>query len=358
MKTGLKVTAVLATVFVAMLIMNQALRLLNERSDMAVLAGFGIILVCVVAAVTAGAWARKRILASIQKQLDAHKGEAPRAIALAFLVLAMVSTTGCYKLITPGHVGVVVHQTGSDRGVQDFPLQVGRVWYNPVTETVFEYPTNVQRVIWTKSAQEGKAENEEINYNSKDELVFHGDFAVSYELLREHVPAFYVKFRNDDIEAFTHGFFRDEVRNALNDIAAQYTADELYGEKKSEFLDKAKERIIDRVKAFGVNVVALGYASSPRPPEQVANAINNKIAAIQLATQKENELRQSEADAKKVIAAARGTAEANAEITKSINPQLIQWRQLDVQQQAIYKWNGQLPAYTGGGAVPFIQLGK
>jgi regulator of protease activity HflC (stomatin/prohibitin superfamily) len=177
-------------------------------------------------------------------------------------------------------------------------------------------------------------------------------------LVREKVPHFYVRFRNDDISAFTHGFFRDQVRDALNEVAVSYTADELYGDKKSEFLDKALARIKARVDQFGVNVIALGYASSPRPPEQVAIAINAKITAIQKAIQTENELRQASAEAKKVVASAEGTAEANQKIAASINANIVEWRRLDVQQQAISRWNGTLPQYSGGGAIPFIQINK
>lgn len=231
------------------------------------------------------------------------------------------------------------------------------MFYNPITETVFDYPTYVQRVIWTKNEKEGNALNEEINYNSKDELVFHGDFTCSYELVRDKVPHFYVRFRNDDISTFTHGFFRDQVRDALNEIAVNYTADELYGNKKTEFLEKSLERIRERVVVFGVNVISLGYASSPRPPEQVATAINAKITAIQKAIQTENELRQAEAEAKKVVAAAEGVANANRKIAESINPNIVEWRRLDIAQQAISKWNGATPTFNGGGSmVPFVQL--
>jgi len=340
---------------VGLLVFNFGLQLMSTPSDMAVVAGVVIMIGYVVLAAYLGRWAFRRLKAKVSS-FSSHQLGVLLAVMAAFGM--SVFTTGCNKVIPPGHVGIKVNQSGSDRGVQDFPLQTGRVFYNPMTETVEDYPTSVQRVIWTKDTNEGKPINEEINYNSKDELVFTGDFTVSYELVAAKVPAFYVRFRNDDISAFTHGFFRDQVRDALNEVAVQYTADELYGEKKSEFLDKAKARVIARVQELGVNVIALGYAASPRPPEAVATAINAKIAAIQKANQTENELRQSEAEAKKTVAAAKGTAEANDLISRSINPSLIQWRQLDVQQQAISKWNGQLPTYNGGGAIPFIQVQK
>lgn len=352
-RLALKVAIALGSLFAGMLVLDEALHLLSVPSNAAVGLGVGILiaLAAVLAVVARTAWRRFR-------------SRGPTVAAL-FVVLAQA---GCWKVVEPGHVGICVNQSGSDRGVQDFPMQTGRVFYNPFTETVFQYPTFVQRAIWTSSKNEGSPNNEEISYNSKDELVFAGDFAVSYQLVRDEVPHFYVKFRNDDISGFTHGFFRDQVRDSLNEVAVRYTADELYGAKKSEFLNTAVELLRSRVKALGVDVVSLGYASSPRPPKQVADAINSKIAAIQLASQKENELNQAKADANKVaaiadgearkkIALAEGEAKANELVTKSINSQIIQWRQLELQQDAIRKWNGGLPQYMGGGGpLPFLTV--
>ncbi len=50
--------------------------------------------------------------------------------------------------------------------------------------------------------------------------------------------------------------------------------------------------------------------------------------------QKENELRSAKAEAEKVIAKARGEAEANKILTQSITPQLLLWRQLDLTEKA------------------------
>lgn len=353
----IKVFAVLALVFGWVLAFNGALRLLSAESDAGVAFGalFAFALCGVAAVALRVAWRRARRIA---------RARGLNLVALGALV--SLTTTGCWTVVEPGHVGIRVNQSGSDRGVQDFPLQSGRVFYNPITETVFQYPTYVQRAIWTATKTEGSASNEEISYNSKDELVFTGDFAVSYQLVRDRVPQFYVKFRNADIEGFTHGFFRDQVRDGLNEVAVRYTADELYGEKKSEFLTVVKKMLEDRVKDYGVEVVALGYASPPRPPKQVADAINSKIAAIQLATQKVNELKQTEADAKKIeakavgeakskVALAEGEAKANEIVTKSITDTIIKWRQLDVQQEALRRWDGKLPQYSGG-PLPFISV--
>ncbi len=360
MKLGLKVAAILGLLFIGMLVINAAFALISSPNDIAVVAGVGIILLYVAIAV----WVCLRMFKKAKEVVDSRRSSygGGRRISLILFALAAsgstLFTTGCMTAVGPGHVGILVNKYGTYRGVQDFPLKTGAVWYNPFTETVYEYPTNVQRYVWTKDTKEGSSNNEEISYNSKDELVFTGDFTVSYELVPDKVPAFYVKFRNDNIDDFTSGFFHDQVRNALNEVAVQYTADELYGEKKAEFLDKALALVKQRVSDYGVDVVSLGYAAAPRPPDMVANAINGKITAIQKADQANNEVLWAEAEAKKKIAEANGTAQANALIAKSISPELIQWQQMAIQQQAINKWNGNLPQYSGGGAIPFIQMQK
>lgn len=358
-RLGLKVATILGLLFIGMLVLNNAFALISSPNDMAVVAGVAIILLYVAAATWIGVRIFKKAKDTVGKYRNSSAGRRASLILLAIVASgSTLFTTGCMTAVEPGHVGILVNKYGTYRGVSDFPLQTGAVWYNPFTETVYDYPTNVQRYVWTKDPNEGSSNDEEISYNSKDELVFTGDFTVSYQLIPEKVPAFYVKFRNDDIKLFTSGFFHDQVRNALNEVAVQYTADELYGEKKAEFLDKALALVRSRVADYGVDVVSLGYAAAPRPPDMVANAINGKITAIQKADQANNEVLWAEAEAKKKIAEANGTAQANALIAKSISPELIQWQQMAIQQQAINKWNGSLPQYSGGGAIPFIQVQK
>jgi len=107
------------------------------------------------------------------------------------------------------------------------------------------------------------------------------------------------------------------------------------------------------VAAYGVVIQQFGIIGAPRPPDAVLQAINLKISATQLAIQKQNELVQAEADAKKVIAKADGDAKANERLAQSITPQLLQWTALEIQRMSIAKWNGALPTYNAG-SLPFV----
>jgi len=269
---------------------------------------------------------------------------------LALLGLWLIAS--CYKIVTPGHVGIVVKQSGTDRGVQDFPVQSGRVWFNPINEVVLTYPTYVQRAIWTSSTQEGMPVNEEISFQSAEGLRFTSDVNVSYQLTAAQVPKFYVKFRSDDLAAFTHGFFRDAVRNGFR-VSTAYRAEDVNGAKQTELIDRVLEQLRQAMQPYGVDVLQLGFATPPRPPQSVKDAIESKIAATQHAERAENEKRQAIAEAAKAVEIARGQAQANDLLTRSLSPQLMQWKQLEIMEQ---KWNGQFPQVVGSGTMPLLNL--
>ena len=268
------------------------------------------------------------------------------------LLIGWWVVASCYKVVTPGHVGIVVKQAGSDRGVQDFPVQSGRVWFNPINEVVLTYPTYVQRAIWTSNTQEGRSINDEISFQSAEGLRFNSDVNVSYQLTAAQVPKFYVKFRSDDLDAFTHGFFRDAVRNAFK-VSIGYRAEDINGTRQSELIDRVLEQLRQTMQPYGVDVLQLGFATPPRPPESVKQAIESKIAATQHAERAENEKRQAIAEAAKAVEIARGQAQANDLLTRSLSAQLMQWKQLEILEQ---KWNGQFPQVMGNNAMPLLNM--
>ncbi len=276
-----------------------------------------------------------------------------------YLMLALVLAlplSGCgTEMVKPGWVGIRVNFYGKNKGVSPTPLTPGRQWWVPFTAEVIEYPTFVQTAVWTRNREEGRGVNEEIAFNSKEGLVLSGDISLSFDIDPALAPAFYAKFRTDDIDDFTHGFMRNIARDAFNEVGSTFSVDEIYGLKKGEVLDSVKQRVNRAVNPYGVKVAQFGYVGELRLPAKVVEALNAKITATQDAMRIENELRSSQANAQKVIAAAEGQAKANEILTASINDRLLRLKELEVLQ----KWNGQLPTTVlGGGASTLFQLTK
>jgi len=276
--------------------------------------------------------------------------------AAAALVLVILFSIVGYTVIGPGEVGIKVNYFGHERGVEDFPLVTGVVFYNRITTKVFHYPVYVQTAVWTQSMHEGRALNEEITFNSKEGLIIAGDISLSYQLDSKMVPHFYVKFRSDDLASFTHGFLRNVARDHFNEVGSQYAVDDIYGPKKEEFLKLIRDRINKEVGVFGVHIEQFGFIGAPRLPQGVVEALNAKIRATQDAIRAENELRQAQAEAKKRIATAEGEARSNEILTKSLSDVLLKWRTLEITQKAIDKWDGKRPMVEGSSSGLLLQL--
>jgi regulator of protease activity HflC (stomatin/prohibitin superfamily) len=254
-----------------------------------------------------------------------------------------------------------MNMNGDDRGVEQIPTENGWVWFNPITQKVYVYPVFVQTAVWTRDKNEGSPNNEEISFNTSDGSVVTCDVSLSYALDPQKVPAFYVKFRSDDLNIFTHGFLRNVTRDMFNETASHYKVEDVYGEKKEEFLVSVRERVNKFMQPYGVKLEQMGTIGPMRIPQIVLDALNLKLAAMQTAMKIENEVRQREAEAKKmqvdaeayakkIKTEAEANAEANRMMNNSITPILIQW-------ETIKKWNGATPNVVGAGNT-MIQIPK
>ncbi len=282
------------------------------------------------------------------------------------IVLSVVRATR----IGAGYVGVEVNLAGSQRGAQDIPVRTGWVFYTPLKTQIIEFPTFVQTVKWTADVNEGHPINEELAFNSKEGQEVRTDVSLSYAIDSVKVPEFYVKYRTDDLDRFTHGILKDIVRNSLNEVASTYTLEDIYGENKARFLRESRERIQAQLAPVGVQIQQFGFIGKPRFTAAIEQAITQKTQAITEAERARNQLAvtqaevaktvaEAEGDAKSQIARAqgeatslieraRGEAEANRLRQASITPQLLEWKRLENQRALIDRWSGNVPTTVLG----------
>lgn len=267
------------------------------------------------------------------------------------LAVLAVGTSGCSRAwIDPGSVGVKVNSYGSGKGVEDYPLLTGAVWYNPFTETVYEYPTFTQNVTWK--------DNEKISFNSSQGSKISCDVGLSYSLKAEKVPHIFVKYRQP-IEAVTHNYLRIKVRDCINKFSSKFTAIEILGVKSQMLLSEAKESLVEELGQEGFVIDTLSFVSAPEPENpDVKMAINRVIQSTQEAEQAENKVKQIEAEARQEVARAEGKAqailaeakaqaEANKILGESLTPELVRYKMID-------KWEGKLPTVSGGEGMSFL----
>ena len=166
-----------------------------------------------------------------------------------------------------------------------------------------------------------------------------------YYIERENAKVVFLRYRKTT-EELEQSVILTEVKNAYKDVAGMYETDSLINnrpafEKEVEVL--LKERLSLRGFTF------TNIQSSVKPNEVLQAAIDAKNTAVQNALKVENEKKAAIAEAEKVVAAAKGKADANRILQQSITPELIQLK-------AVEKWDGKLPLSTSGNTLPFLQL--
>lgn len=260
----------------------------------------------------------------------------------AIMWLAMSSCTR----IDAACEGIKVNLYGSDKGVDDVVLVTGMVWFNPLTEEVYEYPTYVQMVDY-----------EPFEINAKDGSKFVVDPTININPITGKAATIFKKYRKP-LDEVIHDVLRTHIVNAYRIKLNSYTTDELVS-KREEF-ERVTEDYLREVLAKE-NFELGEMTSGLKYPATLEASITAKNQAVQEALRIENEVAAIEAEAKKRIAEANGEATAlkikadgeayyNRTVSASLSNTLVQMKALE-------KWDGKTPIVSGG-ASTFIDASK
>jgi len=242
---------------------------------------------------------------------------------IALLIGTVLSFIFLTERIDAGHEGILVRLYGSGKGVQDVTLVTGRVWYNPLTENVYEFPTYVQTIDYPK-----------FTVNAKDGSIFDVDPTLSFKVKDGHSPEIFKKYRKE-IEVITQTTLFNYIRDAFRIEFNKYSTDSIISnrEKFEESVQQHMQHLLEK-EGFQLEQMTSGITY----PETITMAINAKNAAIQQAMRVENELKIAQAEARKLIVLAEAESKANELRKQSLNNLLIQ-------QQFIEKWDGKTAIY-------------
>ena len=264
----------------------------------------------------------------------------------ATLLLVTCCCTSCYTRVDAGHEGIKVNLYGDSKGVDDVELVTGAVWYNPITTTVYEYPTFVQTVDYAP-----------FDINAKDGSKFTVDPTININLIPGTAAATFKKYRKP-MDEVIHDVLKTHIVNAYRVKLNSYTTDELVS-KREEFEKDVEDYLRDVL--LKENFELGEMTSGLKYPESLERSITAKNEAVQNALRIENEVAAIEAEAKKKIAEANGSAEAlritadaeayyNRTVSASLSTNLVNMKALE-------KWDGKTPIVSGGNGT-FIDASK
>ncbi len=280
------------------------------------------------------------------------------AAIIAGLIVVLILLLTSVTYVNPGYVGIVIHRAGG--GVDKVPLGPGLHWKNPLTTGIVEYPVFMQTLVLTKTPTEGSAPlNEEINVNSKEGQPISLDVSMSFELEEDKAPQLYTTFRRD-IQSIQHGYVKQSIRQALQEVIGNEEIAAVIGPKKAEAVNQTQLLLSQRLAQYGI-IVKQFTINELRAPPAVIEAINQKNVMQQQSLTAQNELQkntfQAQGDsikavghAKAILVEAEAQAKANDLLARSMSANLVQY-------QMALKWDGKMPQVSGA-AIPMLNLGK
>ena len=259
-------------------------------------------------------------------------------LGAGFLLLIILFAV-CCTVVDSGEVGIKFHKWSASE--QDYGGVEGTckgwVFYNPITTSVFTYPTFTQRKQY-----------ETFSVNAKDASLFEMDPTIAYRINPEKACDIFTKYRVG-VKELEEGYIRTCIYEAYRTCANQYTSDSLMSHR-ANFEGDVRQRLEKSLMAEGFLVEE--FTSKITPPTSLLSMIDAKNTAIQSALKAENEVKEAEANAKIAVAKAEGNAKAmkikadaeayyNRTIAASLSPMIIQ-------EDMIEKWDGKMPQIVGG----------
>ncbi|RAV18703.1 prohibitin family protein [Paenibacillus contaminans] len=250
-------------------------------------------------------------------------------LGLVVVILGMNS----FATVQYGHVGL--YKTFGK--LSDNVLAPGVHVRIPFVQTVIQVNTQV-----TKSEADTSA-------SSKDLQPVSTHVAVNYSVNKEAV----YHLMNNIGGAYDSIIIAPAIQEIVKEVTAKYPAEDLIA-KRDVVANEVSDLLTKRLAKYDLIVNDINIVNF-----KFSDAFNQSIEAKQVAQQQalkaENDLKRVEIEAKQKVAQAQAEAESLKLKKQEITPDLVQLKQIEVQEKALEKWDGRLPSVTGG-ATPFIEV--
>src|SRR5213596_4362283 len=291
---------------------------------------------------------------------DEVRAPAPAALAsglvLAIVFFIMAAGWASFTIIQPGNVGVVFNRwSGTLKTVGQ-----GVAWRIPWITQVQSYPVALRTYTMVQRGAEGSMRGDDsIDLPTKEGQHIRQDISVTYNTSQEKAADVFRSFRGADISDIESTFIRRTIITVSQNAAGQVSLTDLISNQRGQLQTRIQDDLQHEMNKMGFVVDKVNLGAS-HLPDVIEKQLQQKMAAQQQAQQAEYELQrqqtlakakvaEAEGDAQSTLVKAKAQAEANRLLQESLTSLLIQ-------NKAIDRWNGSLPQFTGGGAVPFLNL--
>ncbi|WP_240417372.1 prohibitin family protein [Paenibacillus periandrae] len=252
---------------------------------------------------------------------------------IAGIILAVILALNSFSSVEYGHLGL--YKTFGK--LNDEILSPGIHMKVPFIQTVIQINTQITKVETDTSA------------SSKDLQPVSTHVAVNYSVNKAAV----FNLMNNIGGSYDTVIISPAIQEIIKEVTAKYPAEDLIT-KRDLVAGEVSDLLSKRLARYDlvindINIVNFKFSDS------FNQSIEAKQVAQQQALKAENDLKRIEIEAKQKISQAGAEAESLRLKKLEITPDLINLKQIEIQEKALEKWDGKLPTVTGG-ATPFIDL--
>ena len=253
--------------------------------------------------------------------------------------------SGCYfEVIDSGETGVEV----SNGKVSETVLNEGfQFSLNPLTDLNL-YNTKSKVLEMSDYKRENNKEvisTEPVLVLTKDNLQIPVDITILYKLEKSCAPFLRINYGEDGIwdRKIVVPKARDISRSVIGKDADVYKLNqnrEIYTSEIRSELGKQLNGIVGKENCILIDSVSI---NNIKIPQQLAESILKKQQTEEAVKIANLEIERIKAQAQAEIEKNKGISEAQKILAQSLTPQMLQWKELEVRQMEIEKWNGVMP---------------
>jgi regulator of protease activity HflC (stomatin/prohibitin superfamily) len=257
-------------------------------------------------------------------------------VGLVLLIIVLILNP--IVLIGAGERGVVLNLGA----VSNTIMNEGLNFRTPFIQSVHVFDVKMQK----DEVETGAA--------SKDLQEVKTTIALNYHLMVDQVNKLYQNIGTD----FKRRIIDPAIQEAVKAATAKFTAEEAIT-KRQEVREEIKKILTARLQREYIVVDEVSITDFDFSNE-FNRAIEEKVTAEQKALQAKNTLEQKRYEAEQIVVTATATAQSiKIQSEAANNEKYVALKALDVQSEAVKKWDGKLPVQMiPGSAVPFIHIGQ
>ncbi len=252
------------------------------------------------------------------------------------LLIALIVVINCMERIPVGYAGVIYSMNG---GVKDNTLSPGYHITKP-TEHVKCFTTSNEQLLLTKDEREGSEGDDSFKVSTSDDASIAISFQMSYKFDEAQLVDTYKKFRGMDGESIVNNRVKSVLKSKVSEVTTDYSMMDIYSGNRSEINSKLTDYLDSKfLNEYGINVLDASIIDV-HPDDQLKEAINNRVTALQKKQQAQAEQETARVEAETALIKAENAAaikikeaEAEAESNRlkaaSITEELINMKEAE-----------------------------